>query len=247
MLSLTNVIVGRTRPDTYTPGDATLQGGGDPYTLLWSPTARTADVGSIAGFGTKYLQASRSSTTCFMRGLREAIEVQTTTSLPWQWRRIVFTMKGLNNFLEPTSGKFFLSNLTNFGYRRTVNELYGTNLFTVQSIIFQGLINQDWDDPVTAKVDTTRVTLLYDKTRTIATGNQNGMIRRYKFWHAFNKNLVYNDDEAGGTEDSAPYSTLSKQGMGDAFIMDFFRPLGGSASTDRLTFRPNATLYWHEK
>lgn len=247
MLSLTNVIAGRTRPTTYTAGDAILQGGSpQPYFFVWCATGRTADVGTISGFGTKYLESSRSSTTCFMRGLREHIEIQTSTGLPWQWRRMVITMKGYNNLLTPANN-FFLNNLTSNGWRRTVNEVYGDNLAATTSIIFAGQENQDWDDPLTAKLDTSRVGVLYDRVRTVATGNSNGIIRRYKFWHAFNKNLVYNDDEAGGSELSQAYSTFSKAGMGDAIVIDVIKPLGGSATSDQMLFRPNSTLYWHEK
>ena len=43
--------------------------------------------------------------------------------------------------------------------------------------------NIDWQDPTTAKVDTRRVTLHYDKTVTINSGNSNGVFRTFKRWH----------------------------------------------------------------
>lgn len=247
MLNLSNVIVDRTRPSTYTASDPVLVGGGAPYEFVWCATGRAADPGGPTSGTSKFLQATRSATTCYIRGLREVVEIQTTTSVPWQWRRIVFTMKLLPGYFQTTPGNFYLSNLTSAGYRRTVNEIYGFNQATLNSVLFAGSEGSDWDDFMIARVDTTRVTLKYDKTRTIATGNQNGMIRRYKYWHGFNKNIVYDDDEAGGQESGSTFSTGAKPGMGDVFVVDFLKPLGGSAATDRMVFRPNATLYWHEK
>lgn len=245
MLTLTNVVAGRTRPTTYTAGDAILQGGSSaPYQFLWCATARTNENGNTTG--TKFDEATRTATTCFMRGLQERVEIQTSSSIPWQWRRILFTAKGVQNALT-TGGNFWLANLTSNGYRRTVNEVFGVNQTSLNGSLFSGAEGSDWDDPMVAKVDARRVTVLYDKIRTIASGNASGVIRRYKFWHAFNKNLVYSDDEVGGQEAASQYSTLGKPGMGDVYVVDIIKPLGGSVSGDQMLFRPNSTLYWHEK
>nr|QVW56421.1 MAG: capsid protein [Gemykibivirus] len=245
MLTLTNVLADRTRPATYTANDAFIAGGTTtPYVFAWCPTARVNDTGS--GKGTRYETATRSSNVCYMRGLSERIELQSSTGNPWQWRRILFTTKGFVSTVAQSSN-FYLSNLTSNGYRRTVNEIYGSNLIILYDLLFSGSQGTDWDDPMIARVDTSRVTLLYDKVRTFSSGNQYGMVKRFKFWHPFNKNLVYNDDEVGGGEFGASVSTFGKPGMGDVLVIDVIKAGGSSASTDLLSFRPNSTLYWHEK
>ena len=64
--------------------------------------------------------------------------------------------------------------------------------------LFEGAGNVDWADVNSAKVDTRRIDLHYDKTITINSGNSSGVFRTYRRWHPMNKNLVYDDDQDGG-------------------------------------------------
>jgi len=98
-----------------------------------------------------------------------------------------------------------------------------------------------------AKTDQSRVSVKYDVTRTIASGNDRGIVRKYKLYHPMNKNLVYNDDEVGGRTTSSNYSVDSKLGMGDFWVVDLIRSRYGAASSDVMIFSPQATLYWHER
>jgi len=116
-----------------------------------------------------------------------------------------------------------------------------------QEILFKGRANVDWNDTILAPVDTTRVSVMYDKTFTLKSGNAYGALLERKLWHPMNKNIVYDDDENGSTEASSYYSTASKAGMGDVFVIDQFYPGAGASSTDLLQFSTNSTLYWHEK
>ena len=62
-----------------------------------------------------------------------------------------------------------------------------------------------------------------------------------------NHNLVYGDDEVGGQEATTLFSTEGKAGMGDYYVVDLFQPSFGAGESDTLYFRPQATLYWHER
>lgn len=68
---------------TYAASDAVLTGG-NFYVFPWIASARpgTLSGGSAAN---PIMEADRTSTTCFMRGLKERIEIQTNSALSWQW------------------------------------------------------------------------------------------------------------------------------------------------------------------
>lgn len=247
MLTYTNVIAGRSRPTSYGPTEAVLQGGSsESYTFVWSPSARVNQSTSGNNAGPEDM-ATRTRSTCFIRGLKENAEVQVTNGLPWQWRRIVIAGKGIAQTLDP-GGNQYISNLTSNGYVRTVNEVVpGLNKIGLYNGLFQGFAGTDWDDDLVAKTDNARSTVLYDRVRTISSGNEQGTIRKYKFWHPINKNLVYDDDEQGGDTAESRFSTLSRAGCGDIIVIDIIKPRGGSSTTDRMTLRFNSTWYWHEK
>lgn len=251
MMIYTNVIAPRNDLNTdYTTAAAILTGGAsgnnnDPYIFLWSPTARdydtnTADNGKITD------NASRTAQTCFMRGLKENCHIQVNNGVPWEWRRIVFTCKGLWISLPATSSQAYYSETSN-GYLRTVNEVRNQAWTSLRTVLFKGQQDVDWFEPIIAPTDGKTVSVMYDKTRSLASGNEEGMIRNYKLWHPFNKNLVYGDKESGGETADGHWSTLGKPGMGDVWVCDIFRPRSGADVDDRLIFRPSSTLYWHEK
>ena len=217
------------------------------FPIVWCATGRdlTEDSGNVRG--TVGDQATRTASTCYMRGLSEKIEIQVTDGLPWQWRRICFTYKGFVNAAPNTTG-FNLVNETTNGYVRLLNMLpSATYINTVEGILFRGSKNVDWTDPMTAPLDPTRITIKYDSTRTIASGNEQGCIRKFNLWHGMNKNLVYSDDENAGSINQQFYSTQSKAGMGDYIVVDYFQARKGSTSAQQLSFGTTATLYWHEK
>lgn len=231
----------QTGSTTYVGQPAVVTGNNLNAAFLWCATARAASDGT--SLGTPMEQATRTATTCFMRGVKERIEIQCSNGVPWQWRRICFTVKSL--FLS-VSSSFNVRILTSNGYARVMNQVPnpGTQLYPM---LFKGLNSSDWNDAMIAPVDTTRVTVKYDKTLTIASGNEDGCIRAYSRWHAMNKNLVYDDDELGAGEVTNDFSVTSKAGMGDYYIVDIFRARIGAAATDQLSINPQATLYWHEK
>lgn len=218
--------------------------------FLWCATARD-NVTSATGDGNVYDQATRTATTCYMRGLKETIEFQTNSGVPWQWRRICFTLKDSEQIGVGETFTPFIE--TSRGYGRYMRNLAYTGpidaavVTALREVVFKGRIQVDWNDYLTAPVDRNRVTLKSDSTTIISSGNSNGVLRRYNKWYPMNQNLVYNDDEFGDITAPSHYSTSGKAGMGDYYILDFFQAGRGSTSSDVMSFAPTSTLYWHEK
>lgn len=208
------------------------------------------------GTTTVYDQAGRTSTTCYMRGLKEKISISTSDGTQWLWRRICFTMKGSQLYGLSKTGYTFAGASAAQGDLRVVNDVYnGADGATIRTnivdLIFRGGFGMDWNNVFTAPLDPTRITVKYDKTVSIQSGNQAGRNVVYNRWHPMNKNLVYDDDENGKETEPAGNSTRGKAGMGDYYVIDLF--LSGNPITStgdnisRLSFTPESTLYWHEK
>lgn len=236
------------------PGAITVNGalaGG--LIIPWISTARDRRFdGSTSGDVND--SATRTAQTCFMRGLKERIEIQTNSPHTWRWRRICFTMKS-TDLVELNDGTAFnLWLLTSGGYVRALPNLNvpgNTNSLEQRDklveMIFKGKFNTDWLNGYTAKLDTNRITPLYDKVVTLRSGNDRGSAWMFNRWHAMNKNLIYEDDEDGGAEDTNVLSIDGKAGMGDYYVVDLIEAAEGAGESDQLAFKPHATLYWHEK
>lgn len=249
-----------TAQQNYAAGGQVLTGGTTVEAcFIYCPTARRLTTVPRQVIGV------RTASNCYYRGVKENVEIQVETGTPWQWRRICFTAKTLSALIVSPDATFggasggggtggtATNNWTYFSgptyTARVINQLPGGSAArtTLYSILFEGTQAVDWTDPLTAKTDQRRVNIKYDKTMTIASGNEEGVIRRYPRWHGMNKTLMYDDDESGDTMTQIPYSVSNKQGMGDYFIVDIFRPRVGATTSDRLTFAPQSTVYWHEK
>lgn len=227
------------------------------YRGIWLATAQ--DLVDGDGNATRVSQQSaRTSTTCYMRGLGEHIRIQTSSGIPWFWRRICFTYKGptFSQYdnrdtpiqIEPNSMRY--QDTSNGMQRLFFNQNLNNTPLTIDQeddIIFKGRKNVDWTDPIIAPLDTARITVKYDKTRTIRSGNERGTVKEFKMWHPMNKNLVYGDDEIGDKMTTTFRSVPSKAGMGDYYVMDIITPGSGAVTSDQLLVQANSTLYWHEK
>nr|QVW56537.1 MAG: capsid protein [Gemycircularvirus] len=220
--------------------------------FIWCPTAQSLDVNS-----TVQNPASRSASTCYMKGLSEHVRIQTSSGIPWFHRRICFTTRGVSPFNASST-----SDTTQFQtyqpYADTSNGIERLFFNTQQNvmpatqaamwaILFKGQNGRDWNDLITAPLDSSRVSIKFDKTWTMQSGNTNGLVRERKLWHPMNKNLVYDDDESGDVEGGSYYSTEAKPGMGDYYVVDVIQPGTGATSSDFLQINANSTLYWHEK
>lgn len=219
--------------------------------FLWQATAM--DLNDNAGNpNLRVNQAQRTATSCYMRGLSEHVRLQTNSGLPWFHRRICFRHRGLVPFRSALGSESSpVSIESSNGWQRLFNNIgvdsAPQTLAQREAWLFRGEIQRDWNDPILAPVDTSRVDVCFDKTWTLKSGNANGTVYERKLWHPMNKNLVYDDDENGNVESTVTYSVSSKQGMGDYFVYDIIAAgLGGSAS-DVCAIYANSTLYWHEK
>lgn len=244
MVLQTNVSTGTpVGSNTYNRGPAPITGNA---IYIWCATAR--DLTELSGAPNQVInESARNSTTCYMRGLKEKITFSSNDATPWLWRRIVIFSKNPNYRSSTTgSGTTFSPYIENSaGYARVVNQPFQGAAY--DDGLWKGQINVDWDDFMTAPVDTRRNDVAYDKTITISSGAQLGTYRSYNRWHAINKNLTYDDDEAGQTMQYSHFSTMDKRGCGDMYVIDVFKPGAGAQAGSILYFKPEATLYWHEK
>lgn len=222
--------------------------------FVYCPTARDLSIfnGSAGAVGQ---EAARTSTTCYMRGFSENIRVQTNSSQPWIWRRICIRFRGAQFQVAATGDSPTQPYVPYFENSNGMNRLWmnqlvnnmGNSISLELGLLFKGTRSVDWNDPITAAVDTRRVDVSYDRTRILQSGNANGIIRDFPLWHPMNKNLVYDDDESGDVENTSFYSVQDKRGMGDYYIIDFINGGAGGNSTDLMTLNSTASLYWHEK
>jgi len=252
MLTWTNITAANPfGSTTYTASPAILAGNTPLYVIPWCATGRDATINLAGVKPNKYDQATRTASSCYMVGLKESIEVQCADGLPWQWRRVCFTFKGgltLNSFLpSSTTPGFSAATEISQGYVRPLNALTASQYATFFQLLFQGAVANDWTDPMTAKLDSERISVKYDKTHTIASGNEQGVIRKYSRWHGMGHNLQYDEDEVGGTVATGMTSVESKIGMGDYWVVDIIKPRMSATSSNQLSFNCESTLYWHER
>nr|QCX29424.1 capsid protein [Plant associated genomovirus 9]QCX29448.1 capsid protein [Plant associated genomovirus 9] len=252
MLSFSNsTAASQSGGTTYAQTPAILTGGSaTPAVFLWCATGRGATTATGGPKGSKFDMSTRTATECYMVGLKECIEIQVDNGLPWQWRRICFTFKGGSNiggYAPLGSTSYSPATLTSNGYVRVLNQLTAAQQNVFFRLVMQGSQDVDWNDHLTAKLDTERISVKYDKTCTISSGNEEGVIRKYNKWHPMRHNLMYDDDETGGSVEVNGFSTQSRRGMGDYWIIDIIKPRVGSTSANQLLFNCESTLYWHEK
>lgn len=243
MLSFTDVTAANPESGVFAQASAVMAGASASFfTFGWIPTARQAE-DSTGAKGAKIDTATRTSHTIFARGVKENIILSTNSGASWEWRRICFTLKGSDyiDTVDPTTSDYF--RLTSNGYVRLVTEIPDQDIFIP---MFRGARDQDWIDPLNAAVNTDLASIHFDKKRTIASGNERGIIRSFKMWHPMNKNIVYRDEEDGDTMFTSALSTSGRKGMGDYYIIDMFR-CNNADTADTLEFLPQATFYWHEK
>lgn len=257
MQSYTNMLVANGVPGSTYSFQAALIGAhaatdvniNHPKAILWNATARDlTDFASVVN--TRANEAARTASVPYMVGLREVVEIQSPNGLPWQWRRICFTYKGGLPGAVATS-TFRTYTETSSGYGRVVNQVPGDRnsgaTYDLYNTIFAGQNASDWNDPMVAKLDQTRISVKYDKTRKLETGNEAGFIRSFRHFHSMGHNLAYDDDENGAGMTTTYTSVDSKVGMGDYYILDLFRSRFGADGGNAIIFNPSATLYWHEK
>lgn len=233
----------------------TVNGATGTQVCIFMPTAMDLDTNT--GGNTVANQAIRTATTCYIKGFAEKLRIQTSSQLPWFWRRIVFRAKNSQFYAYSTAdtpistiGPAYVEVTTSGMQRLWMNQtINGANqtLANIEGVLFKGAFTVDWDDRLTAQIDTRRVDLMSDRTTTIRSGNAAGGLKSVKHYIPYNHNLVYDDDETGKEEVSRYNSVNDKQGNGDLLIYDIFQPGAGATTADLLQVVGTASLYWHEK
>lgn len=213
--------------------------GGELFQFFWPATARSSFTQSPIPS-----QATRESKSCYMVGLKQHTHITTGSDNPWEWRQIVFSTKGLGGL--PVVGSYVAHTVEN-GYMRGQRQAAAGLQQIVNGALFRGTEGVDWIDHMIAPLDRTRMTILSDRTRTLHSGNGRPVIRKFTDYFTFNKNLLYDDQEDGQGKVDSRWSVTSKVGMGDVFVIDFFRSVSTAGPTDLLTWASNATLFWHER
>lgn len=223
--------------------------------FIWCPTARLRNATSIDGRPpTVADESTRTSTDCFMVGLRERINLESKGAASWFWRRIVFTIYGIETLLDPngnirvpwawdgTTGTLRLVGSLNSG-TDTSNAIRDNFL----GLMFTGVEGEDWLDPIEAQVDKRRIKLISDRVTTINSGNDFGAVRNMKRYYAFNRTLRYNEEQDGAQQSQNLLSAIDSSSMGDVYVYDIFQNNRQASDQDWLDFSPEATLLWHER
>lgn len=202
--------------------------------------------------------AQRTSTTPYYVGISEKYTLIPTTATMWWWRRIVFASKrdypgelSLATAVgaQPSSGATTTRPFRDMSQTPgTASNNYGQLLTNIITDLYEGIFTVDWNDPVRAKLDRTRVTVISDKLCTIMSNNDSPRPRVVKTYVPINKTVRYQDEENGVTMSVSPISVTSKVGVGNIFILDWFEaPAVPTSTTDQLLISSEQTVYWHEK
>lgn len=228
-------------------------GNGGPITVFaWCPTARDLSTDTSGDLAVVADDAARTATRVYQVGLKERIRLQASYLTSYTWRRVCFTSKGL---LDAITKLTPISLETSNGWVRYTKDISsgGTGqaaaLDLLRSVIFKGNIGQDWNNYITAPLDNSRVTIMYDKVTTIRSRGDNEVNFTTTRWHPMNKTFVYDDDELGGSKTAAPRHALGRAGMGDYIVLDFFEP-GPNAHQQESAYAAidiESTMYWHER
>lgn len=215
---------------------------------------------------------ARTSKTVWWKGFKDSLVVQSTTSDPWKWRRIVFSIRGGANATGVpayiTSPSIFMdipNQVPQSGAGPNEQEnpalLQGVpravrNMSTMSpgqitdftGALYKGVRNIDFDTGygqlLTAAVDKENVRVHSDTIRSINSGNDSGVFRQFKSYVPLNQTMVYADQESGSMLTSSSYAA-SHSPLGDVYIFDLFVQLQGAPSS--LTVSGQGTAYWHEK
>lgn len=241
----------QTQPQTGTLSDLGIIANNAVTYNLFCPTYRTinAQISGNPSDGPQFRNQQRT----FARGYKETTTVRIKSSVPFRWRRLVFSLKGLDRILQAALPSVWNSNyvqlLTSQGYARQTAILDPAIISQVNAVIFRGAESRDWFSTFNAKVDTTRIKIHSDKTRTFNPGNQSGMVRTIKNWYPLNKTLLYGDDEFGLDETTSGFASPGPQGMGDMFVYDIYQSAFGltDPTNDIMSINHEGTYYWHER
>lgn len=236
-------------PYVVTPGGTPTPGPiqtGTGFASLFMPSARKLGYDSAG-------ESNRERQVTFSVGYREVVEVNVLGGGVWKWRRVVFTFKGRQLYddtlwTDPYYDK--TPDIKGCDMVRVIGQPTTDQHQEIRRILWDGTEGVDWSSEFTAKVDTSRVTPLYDRTFTFNPRNESGYSRTFKFWHRTGRNIVYDEDESGAHPDNGGsyVSVKGKPGIGDVYIYDVaYLAVPAASGTATMQWRPEGTYYWHER
>ena len=229
---------------------------GTGFASLYMPSARPLGPANDLG------ESTRQRRDTFSVGYKERVQVDIHGGGVWKWRRVVFTLKGdslydkgefIGDWTQPFHSKAIKQEDSPLGVDmvRLIAQPTSEQANAIRDLIWDGHEGVDWSSEFTAKVSTTRVKVLSDKTFSFNPGNESGMSKTYRFWYPTRKNLIYADDEYGGLvfDRGAAVSVDSRLGMGDLYVYDVAYAVVPSSGepTASMTWTPEGTYYWHER
>lgn len=214
--------------------------------------------------------AARQSKEVFWKGFRDQLVIQSDSSYPWEWRRIVFSVKGGPNATglpaeiyipeiqldvsgenpvtgsgEPTNPAILL------GVRRAGRKMVSMTPAQIQNFtngLYKGVRTIDFDTGygmlLTSALDKENVRIHSDVTRSIKSGNDAGVMRKFDIYQPLNKKMIYGDQESGSMLTNTTYAA-SNSPLGDVYVFDLFVQLQGAPGA--ITVAGQGTAYWHEK
>lgn len=219
------------------------------FTSLFCPSARRLGLHAEG-------ESARQRQTTFSVGYKERLQVDVLGGGVWKWRRVVFTYKGRSLYdqdtlwIVPYYNKVVDPTGHGVDMVRAIAQPTLDQAAHIRSVLWDGFEGGDWGSEFTAKVDTSRITPMYDRTVTLNPGNESGMSRTFRQWYPTRKNLVYDDDEddTAPTDGGSPVSVTGKPGMGDLYVYDIvYNAVPATGGNQALTFNPEGTYYWHER
>jgi len=224
-----------------------LKGTPGTHMLMFNPMRR------ILVASNAYYSAARTSSDVFAVGLSEKFELIPNDSSCWIWRRIVVSQKDVfgTSVVQVQTGAQAPSGVTS---RQLVDigmtsqtQAFQDTYDEVMDKLFAGVATTDWNNTMTARIDTRRFTVHTDKTRRITSGNAAAAPRTVRTYTKFNR-MMYYDDEENGTSMSPSYNLVTdKRGMGTITVFDLFQCPAPLVATSNITVGVNSTMYWHEK
>lgn len=234
-----------TNPDTGGTVIGPIQTG-TGFASLFMPSARKLGTDNIG-------ESNRERQVTYSVGYKETVEVNVFGGGVWKWRRVVFGLKGSSLYDGDVTWTrpFYDQSADPEGCSmvRVIGQPTTDQHNEIRRVLWDGHEGIDWSSEFTAKVDTSRVTPLYDRTFTFNPRNESGYSRTFRFWHRTGKNIVYNEDESNDNTSGGTYvSVTGRPGMGDVYVYDVMYLAIPAASGDAgVTWNPEGTYYWHER
>jgi len=239
-------------PAPENPGSALTLTGNSTWAVVWNASGR-----SLGRFnqdsGMYPTEADRHKSRVYFRGVRERLSMETNSNAAWIHRRVVFLDQSeiIRAHMPPDTAQTLLGGA---GYTRPLWAVLNTAGATepgatawseISDEIYDGQLGMDWASFLTARFDSQKIKVLYDRMRRISSGNDRGTWVTPKYWHPINRTLVYDDDQDGNSINTAPWSNGSRQSCGDVIVLDLFSCADGETA-DEIRIGSEATVYWHE-